>query len=76
MDKSNHTLACLFEQLGIENNRDNIADFIIQHHGIPRQVSLDKADIWTSTQSEFLRDSLNQNSDWAEIVDMLDALLR
>ena len=76
MDSSHHTLAGLFSELGLENNQENITNFLIQHNGIPSDIRLDKADIWSHDQAEFLKDSLTDNSDWAAVVEMLDTLLR
>ena len=76
MDRSNHTLACLFAQLGLANNNDDIESFINKHAGIPQQTSIAQASLWNKAQAQFLKDALEQDSDWSEIVDMLDSLLR
>jgi len=76
VDRSNHTLACLFAQLGIDNSEDSINQFISSHKGIPSQVTLAEADCWNKAQANFLKDAIEEDSDWAEIVDTLDVMLR
>ena len=76
VDRSNHTLACLFAQLGLENSEENIQAFISSHKGIPNQISLSEASCWNKAQANFLKDAINDDSDWSEIVDTLDVLLR
>ncbi len=76
MDRSSHTLACLFAQLGIDNQESDIEQFIQSHRGIPPEVPLAKASFWSDAQAEFLKEGLQEDSDWAEVIDCLDALLR
>ena len=76
MDRMNHTLAGLFAQLGIENAQMDIDNFIILYRGIPENITLSKANIWSDSQAIFLEDSIQEDSDWAEVVDQFDCLLR
>ncbi|GLX81153.1 DUF2789 family protein [Thalassotalea eurytherma] len=76
MDRSSHTLACLFAQLGLNNSDEQITQFIEQNRGIADEVVIYEATIWNSAQASFLQEALAQDSDWAEIVDSLDAQLR
>ena len=75
MDMSLHTLSTLFEQLGLANDDAAIDQFVIEH-SLPPEVSLADAPFWTPSQAMFLREALADDSDWAEIVDYLDARLR
>lgn len=65
----------LFAQLGMAHSKLAIVRFI-KHHHIPEGVRLQAANFWTQSQRQFLKDSLQQDSDWCEIVDRLDVLLR
>ena len=75
MDTSIHTLNTLFEQLGLASDDTAIDQFVVEHSLAP-EVSLADADFWSPGQAMFLREALEDDSDWAEIVDYLDARLR
>jgi len=76
MDTSAHTLSTLFAQLGLPNSEDDINAFIIKHCNLVGNIPLDKAPFWTTSQSSFLREAIEEDSDWAEVVDQLDNSLR
>ncbi|QOL24542.1 DUF2789 domain-containing protein [Thalassotalea sp. LPB0316] len=76
MDRSSHTLACLFSQLGLNNSEQQIAQFIEQHKGIADDIALYEAEFWNQAQASFLQEALAEDSDWAEVVDGLSARLR
>jgi len=76
MDTSAPSLQTLFDQLGLPSGEDAIWTFIDQHSPLNPQVSLIDADFWSSSQREFLREAIEDDSIWAEPVDELDALLR
>jgi hypothetical protein len=65
----------LFSQLGLENSYADIAQFI-QHHPLPPETHLADASFWTPAQRAFLRESWHQDSDWCELVDQLNQMLR
>jgi len=75
MDTSVHTLATLFEQLGLDSNEAGIRRFI-DGHSLPPGTMLAEAPFWSHAQSDFIREGLLEDSDWAEQIDMLDTLLR
>lgn len=76
MDTSPHNLSTLFEQLGLPADASSIQTFIHRHRPLDPKTSLPQASWWIPTQAEFLRQAIEQDSDWAEQVDELDALLR
>lgn len=76
MDTSTHTLSTLFAQLGLPDGDDEIDAFIIEHRNLVGSIRLDKAPFWTTAQSSFLREAIEEDSDWAEVVDQLDNSLR
>ncbi len=76
LDTSSHNLCGLFAQLGLPNSPADIDTFIQRHRPLPQAEPLSKASFWNESQAAFLRDALAQDSDWAEVVDELNALLR
>jgi hypothetical protein len=76
MDTSNHfEISTLFAQLGLPTDNKSITQFIENHH-ISGSIRLDEAPFWTSSQATFLREAIEEDSDWAEAVDNLDSKLR
>jgi hypothetical protein len=71
-----HTITSLFEQLGLPSSDQDIEDFIGKHSPLPPQVKLYQADFWNQSQRTFLKQMKEEDADWAEIVDQLDAMLR
>jgi hypothetical protein len=43
---------------------------------IAPNVSIENAEFWNVAQASFLADSLQEDSDWSEIIDQLDIMLR
>ncbi|MCL1073594.1 DUF2789 domain-containing protein [Shewanella dokdonensis] len=75
MDTSLNTMAALFQQLGLESSDTAIKDFFKRHY-LPQSVRLEDAPFWTPAQSAFLRESLDADAQWAEVIDHLDTSLR
>ena len=76
METSAHTLNDLFAQLGLPDTEEGIDAFINAHGPVPGNITLGKADFWSRSQSQFINEALNQDSDWTDLVDQLDARLR
>ncbi len=76
MDSGQHSMAELFAQLGLDNETHAIEHFIQQHRGLNARVTLADADFWNPAQAAFLREGINEDSDWAEVIDELDVRLR
>ncbi|WP_273428870.1 DUF2789 domain-containing protein [Marinobacter sp.] len=76
MDTSKHTLSTLFEQLGLAADEESIEDFLTKYSPLPREIALQDAPFWSESQSHFLEEGLEEDSDWAEIIDELDARMR
>ena len=49
---------------------------INKNKGLDPSVRLADADFWNSSQSVFISDAISLDSDWSEIVDVLNTLLR
>lgn len=75
MDTSAHTLQTLFSQLGLPNNEASMRAFFSNNH-LPQNIPLEQAAFWSAGQAQFIRESREEDSDWAEVVDQLDAILR
>ena len=76
MEPPIHTLPSLFKQLGLENSDEAIEQFINDHRPLASDIQLHEADFWNSAQAAFLKQEKEEDADWAEIVDQLDAMLR
>lgn len=76
LDTSVHSMACLFAQLGLPNESHEIQRFIDTHKPLPQAEPLANAGFWNLSQATFLREAIAKDSDWAEIVDELNVLLR
>lgn len=66
----------LFDQLGLPSWEEAIDRFIDEHGGLDPDMELADAQVWTDSQRAFLRQAIAEDSDWAEVVDHLDALMR
>lgn len=75
MDLKFHTLNALFAQLGLPNDDKFITQYIKEHH-LENNVRIDQAAFWSENNAKFLRESIEEDSDWSGIVDQLDAQLR
>lgn len=76
MDSGYHSMVNLFRQLGLPGNPDWIDEFIARHHTLSDDMRIEEAPFWSDSQARFIRDAMQQDSDWAEAVDQLDARLR
>ncbi|HSW05434.1 DUF2789 domain-containing protein [Aquabacterium sp.] len=75
MESPIHRLADLFRQLGLPDDPAAIEDFIATHRPLPAGVALADAPFWTPSQAQFLREEVDDDADWAELVDSLGAQL-
>jgi len=76
VDTSTHTLNTLFSQLGLPSSDPEIDRFIETHQLYSDAILLPEATFWSASQASFLREALDQDADWAELVDTLDSRLR
>jgi len=76
MEHGFHPLSELFAQLGLASDTPSIEDFIARHRPLAHDIALADAPFWTEAQKQFLHEALEEDADWAEAVDHLDALLR
>ena len=75
MELTDHNLNSLFDQLGLDHSDEAIETFIRQHKPLGR-ILLYEADFWSRAQAAFLKQAVEDDADWAIVVDQLDSLLR
>ena len=73
MEYQFHSLPALFEQLGLDSSPAQIRLFLETHAPLPHDLALQDAPFWTPSQASFLREAVQDDSDWAEVVDMLNS---
>jgi hypothetical protein len=76
MELTNHSLSELFRQLGLPSGAVDIEQFVASHRPLAGDIKLADAPFWTPAQSQFLREEINEDADWAERVDQLNVMLR
>lgn len=70
-----HDMPALFAQLGLPNSDTAIQSFL-HNHQLHGKETIENAAFWTGSQATFIREAIQNDADWAEIVDELDARLR
>lgn len=75
MDTSEHSMQALFAQLGLSNSDTAIDNFIENNH-LPNEIPIQNAAFWSAAQAQFIREAIEDDADWAEVVDHLDTQLR
>ncbi|MCG6312629.1 DUF2789 domain-containing protein [Vibrio vulnificus] len=76
MELHQHGMTELFEQMGLGSSSQDIEHFIQSHRHHRDTTPLHKASFWNKAQASFLRQAIEDDADWAELVDQLDAMLR
>ena len=76
MNKPFESLRDLFKQLGLPDDCSEIESFIKSHAPLDESILLADAAWWSPNQKEFLRVELLEDADWAEVIDLLNNLLR
>lgn len=75
MKQLSHQFSKLFDQLGLPSDPELIQQFIQMHTPLSPDMLLEDAPFWTPDQASFLKDSIKNDADWAEIVDHLNLVL-
>ena len=76
MDTTTISMNLLFAQLGLPEDDAGIQAFIKANRPLPMTVRLADAPFWTPAQAGLIRQKLQEDSDWAVMVDTLNAQLR
>ena len=70
-----YSINTLFAQLGLPADDGAIAQFVKEHSPLPAATALEDAPWWSSAQSSFLHEALEEDADWAPVVEQLDSML-
>ena len=76
METPIHSIVSLFDQLGLNSTEEGISNFIEKNGPLSGIIELHKASFWNPSQSTFLKEVLDEDADWVEIVNQLDSMLR
>jgi len=76
MEDSIPSMTRLFEQLGLSSGPADIAEFILRHGPLHSKFELADAPFWNSSQADFLRNGLGEDSVWSIVIDQLNLALR
>ncbi|MNF88624.1 DUF2789 family protein [Pseudomonas alkylphenolica] len=76
MEAPNHKFSELFKQLGLPDDPVGIDQFITSHSPLKNEIKLVDAPFWTDAQKTFLKDSIEEDADWAVMFDQLNEALR
>lgn len=76
MNETFHQFSELFAQLGLPNEEADIRRFVATHSPLPEDMRLADAPFWTESQSRCLAKMLQEDADWAPVVDQLNIALR
>ncbi|MCU7555837.1 DUF2789 domain-containing protein [Alteromonas sp. ASW11-19] len=69
------TMQDLFVQLGLDSSDEAIDNFIEKHRGMNDSRHIEEAPFWNDSQSEFLKSALEDDAEWAEVIDQLNVQL-
>lgn len=75
MEANLHTMSNLFAQLGLPSEPAAVDSFIAAHRPLEHGVALYRAPFWTSSQRDFLKEEIIDDSDWAGVIDELNERL-
>lgn len=76
MEDSIPTMTRLFDQLGLDSDPTSIQAFIAAHKPLAATIALADAPFWSPSQAEFLRGEMEEDADWAIVIERLNAALR
>jgi hypothetical protein len=76
METPIHSIVSLFDQLGLDSSEEGVDNFIEKNGLLLGNKELHKASFWNSSQASFLKQALDEDADWVEIVNQLDVMLR
>ncbi|MHC6526995.1 DUF2789 domain-containing protein [Vibrio proteolyticus] len=76
MELHQHSIPDLFQQLGLGSSEQEIRSFVTEHGDDLGSTPIYEASFWTPAQASFLKQALEDDADWAEVVDQLDVMLR
>ena len=75
MDTQIHDMTNLFSQLGLPADDKSINQFLGAHY-LDDTMKLTDAPFFNTGQKSFISESIEQDSDWCEMIDQMDVRLR
>ncbi|MBS1142804.1 MAG: hypothetical protein H6R14_210 [Proteobacteria bacterium] len=75
MEQRVHSMKELFGQLGQNHDSEGILQFIEANRLLAGDVQLHDAIFWSPSQAAFLKQSISDDADWAEVVEALNSEL-
>jgi hypothetical protein len=76
MDTTSVSMNQLFAQLGLPDDDDSIRSFVKAHRPLPMTLRLFEAPFWSPSQAGLIKQKLEEDGEWAVLVDTLNAQLR
>lgn len=76
MEDSIPSMTRLFDQLGLGSTPQSIESFIAAHKPLSATTALADALFWSTSQADFLRREVAEDTDWAIVIERLNAALR
>ena len=76
METPIHTLADLFQQLGLDSEPAAIDAFVLRLRPLSDRVLLADAPFWNASQASLLREEKAKDGDWTVVIDGLNSMLR
>lgn len=70
------TMTRLFDQLGLDSRPDAIRAFLRAHQPLSPEIALHDAPFWSPSQAEFLRQEIQDDSDWSIVIERVNSALR
>ena len=70
------SIVTLFDQLGLDSTEAGIDKFIEKNGPLSGSIELHEAKFWNRCQSSFLKQVLDDDAEWVEVVNQLDVMLR
>ena len=76
LDVSEINMQQLFLQLGLDDSEEGRELFISRFSPMPSDVNLEDAEFWDPDQAAFIKEAIEQDAEWARVVDQLNTILR
>lgn len=76
MDCTAPSMSLLFAQLGLPDDEEAIRAFIKSNRPLPMTIRLFDAPFWSPSQAALIREKLQEDGEWAVLIDTLNAQLR
>ncbi len=76
MDCTAPSMSLLFAQLGLADDEASIRAFIKANRPLPMTTRLYDAPFWNASQAALIREKLQEDGEWAVLIDTLNAQLR